>query len=76
MKKIIQIFGGLLLLYSILGLALHALANLDSFGHRCSLLLIPEGENHLQVFTAAAAIAGVFFLIVKAINKKRQRKPV
>lgn len=70
MKIFLQIIGGFFLAYSVAGIALHALANLESFGHHCEMLLLTAGENHLQVFTIAAAIAAVIFLLAAKAKKK------
>lgn len=74
MKRILQIVGLILLAYSVAGIALHALAPVEGFGHFCESFLVPEGENHLQLFTAVAAIAAVCFLIVQTLKKRRLRK--
>ena len=75
MKRILQLIGGILLAYSVVGVAFHALANLENFGHHCEVLMLSTGENHLQVFTIAAAIAAaVFLLAAKARKKNRLRR--
>lgn len=74
MNRILQVVGAILLIYSVAGVALHALAKVEGFGHFCENFLVPAGENHLQLFTAVAAIAAVCFLIVKTLKKRRLRK--
>ena len=76
MKTFLQIIGGIFLAYSVAGVLLHALANLESFGHHCEMLLFPAGENHLQVFTITAAFAALFFFIAKALKKRQLKKAV
>lgn len=76
MKNILQLLGGILLAYSVAGVALHALANLESFGHHCEMLLFSLDENHLQVFTISAALAALFFFMAKAVKKRGLRKAI
>lgn len=74
MKIFLQIIGGFLLIYSASGVALHALAKVESFGHHCDMLLFSLGENHLQVFTITATFAAVLFFMAAALKKKQLRR--
>lgn len=76
MKKFLQLLGLIFLAYSVVGIALHALANLENFGHYCEMFLVPAGEIHLQVYTVAAAIAAVVFLVAAKAKKRNRRKVV
>lgn len=71
MKRILQILGGVLLVYSVAGMLLHFLANLEGFGHQCEILLISVDENHLMVFSLTAAISATLFLTAKVLGNSR-----
>lgn len=71
MKRILQISGGILLVYSIAGILLHALAHVEGFGHNCKLLLFSFEDNHLAVFTLTAAISASLFFAAKTLSQKR-----
>ncbi len=75
MKKFLQIIAGVLLLYSVAGIALHALAKIDGFGDHCGILLFSLEEQHLQLFTVTAAMSASLFLIVRK-KKRKLRNPV
>lgn len=72
MKIVLQILGAVLLIFSTAGIAFHALAKVEGFGHHCEMLLVsPLDENHLAAFTLTAGLSATFFFIAR---KKRERK--
>lgn len=76
MKRIIQILGGFLLVYSVAGLLFHALKNIEGFGHNCDILLFSMEENHLSVFALTAAISAALFFAAKAISDGQIKAPI
>ncbi|NJW52264.1 hypothetical protein [Salinimicrobium oceani] len=76
MKRILQISGGIFLVYSVAGMVLHALANLEEFGHHCEMLLFSFEEDHLVVFTLTAAISATLFLTVKTMTGRAAKERV
>ncbi len=74
MKSFLQIIGTIFLAYSVAGIGLHFLARMEILAHYCEELFVPAAENHLQVFTATAAIAAVLFAIAAAIKKRQLQK--
>lgn len=73
MKRILQLLGGILLAYSTAGVLLHAMANLEGFGHHCELLLYSMEENHLMVFTLTAAISAALFFAAKTLMQSKPK---
>ncbi len=73
MKILLKILGGVLLVYSIVGLVLHALNLIEGFNHYCEMMLFSFDENHLSVFTLTAAISAALFFAAKAISKGQIR---
>ena len=74
MKSFLQIFGGFLLVYSTAGVALHALAKVDGFGHHCEMLLFSMEENHLAIFTMTAGLSATLFFAAKRIGRRGMKK--
>lgn len=74
MKRILQILGGVLLVYSAAGMLLHFLANFEGFGHECEMLLISFDENHLMVFSLTAAISATLFFTARVLTDSGIRK--
>ncbi len=76
MKIILQITGAVLLLYSTAGIALHALAKVEGFGHHCEMLLLSLEDNHLAVYTLTAGLSATLFFISKKKRGKEMKKIV
>ncbi len=76
MKRILQIAGGVLLVYSVSGVLLHTLAHLEGFGHKCEMLLFSFEENHLLVFALTAAISAALFFAANTLSEKKIKTPV
>ena len=74
MKTFLKIPAAFLLLYSIAGIALHALAKFESFGHHCEILLFSLEDNHLTAYTLTAGLSGTLFFLAKKGKSSRMKR--